>query len=171
MSDAATVREDISKMVEGQTISSEFLKTVAAHGDLVALRWKDSSDAWHEMTYSDFADNVARAAAGLAAQGLGKGDRLLLMLRNSPEFHVLDTAALFVGATPVSIYNSSSPEQIEYLATDAEIKVAVAEDSGFYESISKVRQNISSLTKLGICLLYTSPSPRDATLSRMPSSA
>ena len=26
-------------------------------------------------------------------------------------------------------------------------------------------------TNVGICLLYTSPSPRDATLSRMPSSA
>ena len=28
-----------------------------------------------------------------------------------------------------------------------------------------------ALAKAGICLLYTSPSPRDATLSRMPSSA
>ena len=27
------------------------------------------------------------------------------------------------------------------------------------------------LALIGICLLYTSPSPRDATLSRMPSSA
>ena len=29
----------------------------------------------------------------------------------------------------------------------------------------------SFIEKLSICLLYTSPSPRDATLSRMPSSA
>ena len=29
----------------------------------------------------------------------------------------------------------------------------------------------ASITKLMSCLLYTSPSPRDATLSRMPSSA
>ena len=28
-----------------------------------------------------------------------------------------------------------------------------------------------TITKIGDCLLYTSPSPRDATLSRMPSSA
>jgi long-chain acyl-CoA synthetase len=140
--------------IEGQTIPRRFLETVAAHGDLVALRWKDpdegAGDAWRELTYREFADQVARAAAGLAAQGLGKGDRLMLVIRNMPEFHVLDTAALFLGATPVSIYNSSSPEQIEYLSNDAGAAMAIVEDRGFYESFAKVRQSIPSLRSLGV---------------------
>ncbi len=144
------IAADIDAYAEGRTITSTFLETLAEHGDLVALRWKDDADAWHELTYTEFADRVARAAAGLRAQGLGPGDRLLLMIRNVHEFHVLDAAALFLGATPVSIYNSSSPEQIEYLANDAEAKLAVAELPAFYASISKVRQSIPSLTKLGI---------------------
>ncbi|MCP3987848.1 MAG: AMP-binding protein, partial [Actinomycetia bacterium] len=85
---------------------------------------------------------------GLRAIGIGPGDRVLLMVRNRPEFHVLDVAALFLGATPVSIYNSSSPEQIEYLANDAEAKLAVAGDRGFYESIAKVAPSIPSLAKI-----------------------
>jgi long-chain acyl-CoA synthetase len=140
----------IDSVVEGQTIPRQFLQTVAAHGDLVALRWKDGADAWHEMTYAEMADAVARAAAGLAAQGLGGGDRLMLMIRNMPEFHVLDTAALFIGATPVSIYNSSSPDQIEYLTNDAGATMAIVEDRGFYESFAKVRQSMPHLAKLGI---------------------
>ena len=36
---------------------------------------------------------------------------------------------------------------------------------------SYTHANLTSLNKKQICLLYTSPSPRDATLSRMPSSA
>ena len=148
------VRADMDREIDGQTITSQFLQTVEAYGDLVALRWKDpdeaAGDVWHEMTYIQFADAVARAAAGLAAQGLGKGDRLMLMIRNMPEFHVLDTAALFLGATPVSIYNSSSPEQIEYLSNDAGAKVAIVEDRGFYEAFAKVRQSIPSLEKLGV---------------------
>ena len=148
------VRADMDREIDGQTITSQFLQTVEAYGDLVALRWKDpdeaAGDVWHEMTYTQFADAVARAAAGLAAQGLGKGDRLMLMIRNMPEFHVLDTAALFLGATPVSIYNSSSPEQIEYLSNDAGAKVAIVEDRGFYEAFAKVRQSIPSLEKLGV---------------------
>ena len=31
--------------------------------------------------------------------------------------------------------------------------------------------SLQTIADLGVCLLYTSPSPRDATLSRMPSSA
>ncbi|MGB5755606.1 MAG: AMP-binding protein [Acidimicrobiales bacterium] len=145
-----TDKAEIDAVVEGQTVPTEFLKTVAAHGDLVALRWKDDAAGWHETTYTEFADQVARAAAGLAAQGLGKGDRLMLMIRNMPEFHVLDTAALFVGATPVSIYNSSSPDQIEYLVNDAGAKMAIVEDRGFYEAFSKVRQSMPTLESLGV---------------------
>jgi long-chain acyl-CoA synthetase len=137
-------------LIEGRTVASEFLKTLEANGDLVALRWKDDADAWHEMTFTEFGDKVARAAAGLAALGLGKGDRLMLMIRNMPEFHVLDTAALFLGATPVSIYNSSSPDQIEYLANDAGAKMAIAEDRGFYEGFAKVRENLANMEKIGI---------------------
>ncbi|MEM7272047.1 MAG: AMP-dependent synthetase/ligase [Actinomycetota bacterium] len=145
-----TDKAAIDAIVDGQTIPKEFLKTVAAHGDLVAFRWKDAEDAWHEMTFSEYADKVARAAGGLAAQGLGHGDRVVLMIRNQPEFHVLDAAALFVGATPVSIYNSSSPEQIEYLTNDAGAKMAIVEDRGFYEAFSKVRGSMPGLEKLGL---------------------
>lgn len=140
----------ISSSVEGQTVPQAFLETVAAHGDLVALRAKNPDDSWTETTYNEFAQQVARVAAGLAAQGLGKGDRLMLMVRNMPEFHVLDTAALFVGATPVSIYNSSSPEQIEYLVNDAGATMAVVEDQGFYEAFSKVRTSMPNLQKVGL---------------------
>ena len=140
----------ISSSVEGQTVPQAFLETVAAHGDLVALRAKNPDDSWTETTYNEFAQQVARVAGGLAAQGLGKGDRLMLMVRNMPEFHVLDTAALFVGATPVSIYNSSSPEQIEYLVNDAGATMAVVEDQGFYEAFSKVRTSMPNLQKVGL---------------------
>jgi long-chain acyl-CoA synthetase len=145
-----TTSAEIDAVIDGLTVPKQFLATVAAHGELVALRWKDSSDVWHELTYRQFADQVARAVAGLAANGVDPGDRILLMLRNRPEFHVLDLAALFLGATPVSIYNSSSPDQIEYLANDAAVTLAVVEDRGFYEAVSKVRHGIPSLEKVGI---------------------
>ncbi|MEM7338230.1 MAG: AMP-dependent synthetase/ligase [Actinomycetota bacterium] len=141
---------DIDAIIEGQTVPKIMQATFAQHGDRVAIRNKDANDDWHEWTYQDLSGLVAKAAAGLAAQGVGRGDRILLMMRNIPEFHVIDLAALYLGATPVSIYNSSSPEQIEYLANDAGVKLAIAEDRGFFESISKVRQSIGSLEKVGI---------------------
>ena len=56
----------------------------------VALRWKDG-DAFREWTWTDYADRVGRFAAALRDLGVGRGDRVVLMLRNRPEFHVADT--------------------------------------------------------------------------------
>jgi long-chain acyl-CoA synthetase len=135
--------------IAGQTIPRAFLDTVAARGDAVALRWKDGDD-WREMTFAEYRDQVARAAAGLRELGVGPGDRVVLMLRNTPEFHVLDTATLFLGATPVSIYNSSSAEQIEYLAGHCEAVVGVVEDNGFLTRFNQVRAALPDLRSLGV---------------------
>ncbi len=143
------MEKTIDEVVEGQTVPKLFLNTLANHGDRVALRWK-VGDGWDEMTFSELGDKVARAATGLAALGLGHGDRIVMMIRNRPEFHVIDTAALFLGATPVSIYNSSATDQIAYLAGDAEAKLAIVEDKGFYDLFTSARSELPNLEKLGI---------------------
>jgi long-chain acyl-CoA synthetase len=73
---------------------------------------------------------------------------VLLMMRNRPDFHWLDLAAQFVRATPVSIYNSSSPEEIQYLAEHAEARVAIVENDTFLQRLLKVRGDLPLLTKI-----------------------
>jgi len=146
----AVSSDELMALVEGQTVPSEFLKTVAAYPDQVALRWKNNDDSWGEWTYAEYADKVARAVAGYKALGLQKGSHIVLMLRNIPEFHVLDMAAYFCGVTPVSIYNSSSPDQVQYLASHCDAYFGIVEDIGFLERFLKVRDELPSLTHLGI---------------------
>ena len=54
---------------------------------------------------------------------------------------------------------------------DIEDAKAIAYMKKEKEKISIVSNNMKKAIQSGNCLLYTSPSPRDATLSRMPSSA
>jgi long-chain acyl-CoA synthetase len=77
--------------------------------------------------------------------GVGKGDRVVLMMRNIPAFHWLDLAVLFCGATPVSIYNSSAPEQVQYLVSHCAAKVAIVENGGFLDKFLAVRDELPSL--------------------------
>ena len=49
------------------------------------------------------------------------------MLLNRPEFHLVDTAALHLGATPFSVYNTSAREQVEYLFSNARNRVVVTQ--------------------------------------------
>ncbi|MBN2622449.1 MAG: long-chain fatty acid--CoA ligase [Acidimicrobiales bacterium] len=147
VTDHETIARRIDDEVAGQTIASRWLDTVAAHPDRVALRAKDG-DAWVETTYAELADRVARTAAGLQSLGVGTGDRVVLMMRNIPEFHVVDLAVTLCGATAISIYNSSAPEQIAYLVGHSGAKVAVVEDMGFAERFAAVREQLPDLEHL-----------------------
>jgi long-chain acyl-CoA synthetase len=142
--------DEIQATVAGQTAPRRFMEIVDAHPNLVMLRSMrgEAPGAWDEWTASEYADLVARAAAGLQARGLQPGQRMLLMMRNRPDFHWFDAAAQFLRATPVSIYNSSSPEEIQYLAGHAEAQIAIVEDTGFLERILKVRDELPLLTQV-----------------------
>src|SRR5665648_689357 len=62
-----------------------------------------------------------------AKLGVSRGDTVAIMLSNRPEFYLVDLAVASLGATPYSIYQTYTPEQIEYLFNDADSKVAVVE--------------------------------------------
>ncbi|MFZ4516100.1 MAG: AMP-dependent synthetase/ligase [Acidimicrobiia bacterium] len=130
------------------TVPRRFAATVATRGDWVALRTKASDDSWIELTWNDVAEQATRVAGGLAAIGVGRGDRVMLLMRNRPEFHVLDIAVQLVGATPISIYNSSSASQIEYLVGHSGARTAIVEDAGFLNRFLEVRKNLTALRDL-----------------------
>ena len=138
-------KDQIDEMVAGRTVASEFLTTLAAHADRTALRWMTGENTWDSMTFAQMADRAARAAAGLRELGVVPGDRVVLMMRNIPEFHYLDLAVLFLGATPVSIYNSSSADQVAYLAGHCAAKVAIVENDAFLSKFLEVRDELPEL--------------------------
>jgi long-subunit acyl-CoA synthetase (AMP-forming) len=149
MAGNSVTKETIDREVHGQTVVSRFLATVAAHPDHVAFHWKEKEgDEWAELVFAGYAREVARAMVGLQRLGVRRGDRVVLMMRNIPEFHVADMAVLFCGATPISIYSSSSPEQIRYLLGHSAAKVAVVEDAGFLARVVAVRADLPALQKV-----------------------
>lgn len=129
---AVSTDEELRELVRGRTVLSEFLKTVDETGSSVAVRWLEGEDlvGW---TYDEIADQAARVARGLQELGVKRGDFVVMMMRNIAEFHVADLAVLAVGATPVSIYNSSSPEQVSYVVNHCGATAAIVEDDGFLE--------------------------------------
>jgi long-chain acyl-CoA synthetase len=141
--------DEIAAAVAGHTVTTRFRDTVRRTPDAVALRWKDG-DAWAEMTWAEYADRACRLAASLSKLGVVQGERVVLMMRNRPEFHVADIATLLVGATPVSIYNSSAPEQVQYLAQHCGAVCAIVEDVDYLERILKVRDELPTLANVAI---------------------
>jgi long-chain acyl-CoA synthetase len=110
--------------LSASTVAEAFQQTAAAHPDRPALRLKDDELS---LTWGEYADKVRRVAAGLAGLGLERGDSMGIMLTNRPDFHWFDAAALHLGATPFSIYNTYAPDQVQYQLQDAEARILVTE--------------------------------------------
>ncbi|HNA31557.1 MAG TPA: hypothetical protein PL106_00430, partial [Flavobacteriales bacterium] len=73
---ATSTDEQLRELTKGQTVPTEFLKTVTEYGSSRALRWMEGED-WKELTFSQLADQAARVAAGLAAGREAVGAQLL----------------------------------------------------------------------------------------------
>jgi long-subunit acyl-CoA synthetase (AMP-forming) len=120
----AQTQGERSPALDTATLCEAFQMTAKLYADSPALRTVGDPNP---ITWAQYAARVERIAGGLAARGIGHGDTVGLMLANRPEFHLLDVALLHLGATPFSIYNTSSPEQIEYLFANAENRLVLTE--------------------------------------------
>jgi long-chain acyl-CoA synthetase len=123
--------------VSARTMCEAFQATAVIEPDAIALR---SGDGSTEISWAQYGQRVRKIAAGLAALGVKRGDTVALLMANRPEFHLCDTAAFHLGATPFSIYNTSSPEQIAHLFTNAGNRVLIAE-AKYMERIDAVPED------------------------------
>jgi long-subunit acyl-CoA synthetase (AMP-forming) len=106
------------------TMCEALMTTAAERPDQVALR---SPDDAFSLTFAQLARRLAGTASVLHDLGLRRGDALGLMMLNRPEFHVVDAAAMLLGATPFSLYNTSPAEQIAFVMGDAGNRLVVCE--------------------------------------------
>lgn len=107
-----------------RVLPEAFACTVETFGDEVALRVHGEAT---QYTWREYAHAVSRCAGGLTGLGVRRGDTVGLMLANRPEFFIADTATQHLGATPYSVYNTSSPQQVAYLLSDAANRVLITE--------------------------------------------
>jgi long-chain acyl-CoA synthetase len=127
-----------------RTITDMFMQTAADHGHRPALVHR-TGGTWETITWSGYRDRAADVAMGLRALGVARGDKVALMLRNRPEHVVADVGTMLAGATPISVYNTLAPEQIQYIGDNAGVRVAVVEAGEFHTKWRTIRDQLPTL--------------------------
>ncbi|MDX6615947.1 MAG: long-chain acyl-CoA synthetase [Solirubrobacterales bacterium] len=133
-----------AKPIKAENLFRALEQTVAKHGDVAAIRTVDDevSISWKELR-----ERAGAIAGGLNQLGVEKGDCVAILLNNIPEFIPIDLGAVALGAVPFSIYQTSAPEQIEYVCGDSEAKVAFVE-AEFLDRFNEARANLPKLEKV-----------------------
>ncbi len=103
------------------TIQDVVRKNAVARGDRVAVVCGEV-----RVTFRQFAQEADRLAAGLAALGVGKGDRIAVVAYNCHDFLLLYGAVARLGAIMLPINWRLKPEEIQVILEDCTPKLAVA---------------------------------------------
>ena len=142
--ESGTLTAATGRAVDAPTLTEALRRTAANNPDIVAVRTPDDSVS---LTWAELLERVDAVAGGLAKLGVGPGDTVAIMLGNRPEFHIVDLAAVTVGATPFSIYVTYPPAEIEYLVADSGAKLAIVEQE-FLPVVLEARKNLPGLEHL-----------------------
>ncbi len=101
---------------------------------------------WTPVTVSAFVAEVTAVAKGLVAHGVEPGERVAIMSRTRYEWTVLDFACWAAGALGVPVYETSSAEQVRWIAADAGVRLAVVETAAHAAVVAQVRDDLPGLT-------------------------
>jgi fatty-acyl-CoA synthase len=79
-------------------------------------------------TYRDLADGAGRIAASLRAHGVGRGERVGILVNNRLEWLESCLGATALGAVAVPFSTWSKPAELAYLLADSQVAALLAID-------------------------------------------
>lgn len=137
-----------------QNILTSLLATqTARQPDREAFSAPDHKGRWHATTWRRFGERVANLSAAFVDTGLDAGDRIAIFSPNLGEVLVADFAAYASRLVPVSIYATSSPQQVEYIVNDCSARMLLVGDAKQLDIALSVMERCPSL----LCIVVLDP--------------
>jgi long-chain acyl-CoA synthetase len=119
-----------------KTIADLLPLAVEKYADAPAQRFK-VGDEWQEASYSELGDAVKEVALGLIDLGIQPGDKVSILAHTRPEWTHACFGILTAAGTLVTIYQTNSPEECQYVLQHSDSVAVFAEDG---EQLAKIRE-------------------------------
>ena len=91
----------------------------------------------------EFGDSMKYFSLGLHDLGQAKGDKLIILSENRPEWVMTDFANLCLGGITVPVYTTLVAEQIKYLINDSDARIVVVSNADQWRKVEAVRSELS----------------------------
>jgi long-chain acyl-CoA synthetase len=119
-----------------KTIADLLPLAARKYGAAAALRYK-AGDDWIDVSYTELGVTVREVALGLVDLGIAPGDKVSILANTRPEWTYACFGILTAGGTPVTIYQTNSPEECRYVLAHSDSRAVFVEDG---VQLAKVRQ-------------------------------
>src|SRR5918993_1418174 len=134
--EAVTAGATGAKGTGSKTIADLLPLAVKKHGDKAAQRYK-VGDEWVDSSYAELGEAVKEVALGLVDLGIQPGDKISILAHTRPEWTHACFGILTAGATLVTIYQTNSPEECQYVLEHSDSRAMFVEDG---DQLAKVRE-------------------------------
>jgi long-chain acyl-CoA synthetase len=106
------------------SLTAMFFARATQLGDRPFL-WTKTGGKWTSRSWAGVAREVAALAAGLRANGVLPGDRVMLVSENRPEFCIADLAIMAAGAVTVPTYTTNTTRDHAHIITDSGARAVI----------------------------------------------
>ncbi|WP_027190879.1 AMP-binding protein [Fundidesulfovibrio putealis] len=131
-------------MTYHKTLPGLLIDQAKARPNQSALREKELG-IWQTVSWRQYLDTAAQFAAGLAELGLGKGDIVILIGDNRPEWLFAELAIQSLGGMALGLYQDAPADEIAYVFELSQAKLVVAEDQEQVDKILSIRDSLADL--------------------------
>jgi long-chain acyl-CoA synthetase len=118
-----------------KTIADLLPLAVERYGDAPAQRFKDGEE-WKDISFAELGEAVREVALGLVDLGIEPGEKISILAHTRPEWTEACFGILTAGATLVTIYQTNSPEECQYVLHHSDSRAIFVEDG---EQLAKIR--------------------------------
>ena len=127
------------------TVSQRLLRVAETHRDAVAVLSKDAAGTFQPTSFRELLSEVATVAAGLAANGVARGDHVGLICDTRKEWLLIDQALLGLGAVDVPRGSDSTADEIAYILGHADCKTTCVENAAQLAKLAGVKERLPQL--------------------------
>jgi long-chain acyl-CoA synthetase len=141
--------EDLIPLHLARTLDGLFIQRVQRSPHSLAYRSYDrKAKQWQALTWAQMGEAVARWRHALSLEDLVAGDRVAILLRNSPTWVIFDQAALSLGLVMVPLYTDDRADAIAYILRDAAVKLLLVQDRGRWNRMAAALAELPDLRRV-----------------------
>ena len=103
--------------------------------------WQKTESGYTALTYAHVLEEINAFSAFLIERGVEKGDRIAMLMENSPEYLISDQGLMQIGCVNVSIYPTLPTQDIEYIIKDSGSKAVIVSNPFLLKKTLKAIEN------------------------------
>ncbi|MBO22080.1 MAG: long-chain fatty acid--CoA ligase [Rhodospirillaceae bacterium] len=136
---------DYAERYEGwQNLPQAFFEKAGERGDTPML-WAKRYNAWQPISWAEARDTVSAVSRGLRRLGVKRGDRVMLVSENRPEWGLADLAIMSAGAITVPAYTTNTVADHIHIIADSDPRVAIVSNARLAERLLPAIRNTGSI--------------------------